>query len=255
MEESSGLTPTAWHTRYQLQAGWTASIRNYLYQRASLQDARRILEVGCGSGVICRSLHQNRQSQVVGVDIDRTILAIARDYDNAAGFINGDGYHLPIADAVFDVVLCHYLLLWLTSPVAVLKEMARVCRRGGYILALAEPDYAGRIDHPGELVELGKLQTEGLKSQGVNTRAGRQLAQWCHQARLESIESGVLGGQWKEQPSDALLTSEWELLKYDLAGLLDTDQIARFRQIDRSAWTAGQRVLYVPTFYAAGRVK
>jgi len=39
-----------WHKRYVQQAGWTSELRNYLFKRAGLSGARRVLEVGCGSG-------------------------------------------------------------------------------------------------------------------------------------------------------------------------------------------------------------
>jgi SAM-dependent methyltransferase len=255
MEEPAGLTPAEWHARYQVQAGWTAEIRNYLYQRASLQDARRILEVGCGSGVICKTLHQAGQTQVCGLDIDRSILQVAQKYDQATSFVNGDGYHLPYSDQAFDGVLCHFLLLWLKSPVTVLREMARVCRPGGVILALAEPDHDGRIDQPLAMERLGRLQTHGLKKEGANTRTGRLLTGFFTQAGLEVIEGGVLGGQWKGQPSDEFLTSEWEMLKHDLRSLLAPAEIERYCAIDRAAWAEGTRVLHVPTFYAIGLVK
>jgi SAM-dependent methyltransferase len=215
MEKPAGLTPADWHARYLLQAGWTAEIRKYLYQRASLQDARRVLEVGCGSAAISKTLHQAGQAQVVGLEIDHSILQVAQNYDNRSGFVNGDGYHLPFTDQAFDVVVCHYLLLWLKSPVVALKEMARVCRSGGYVLALAEPDHEGRVDEPRALEKLGRLQTHGLKKQGTNTRAGRLLPGWFTQAGLEVVEYGILGGQWKGKPTDEFLASEYEMLKHD----------------------------------------
>ena len=154
-------------------------IRDYLYQRASLSNARRLLEVGCGSGVICKSLHQHSPATVTGLDLDRHILKIADEYDCSSYFINGDGNQVAFDNSVFDVVICHYFLLWLISPVNVLKEMARVCRSGGQVLALAEPDYDSRIDFPADLQILGKLQTEGLNRQGIDpgwSKTGRMVS-------------------------------------------------------------------------------
>jgi SAM-dependent methyltransferase len=254
MEKSSGLTPADWHSRYQLQAGWTASIRDYLYQRASLADARRVLEVGCGSGAVLSALHKHDQAQLIGLDIDRPILKYAAGLDTSSDYINGDAMRLPFIDRVFDVVLCHYFLLWVRSPLIALQEMVRVCRVGGTLLALAEPDHAGRIDHPYELEVLGKLQTESLKQQGADPKAGRSLAGWFHQAGLGDIETGVLGGQWKTRPTDVFLESEWEMLRHDLEGSINPSEIVRYHNIDLHAWADGTRVLHIPTFFAAGTV-
>jgi hypothetical protein len=49
--------------------------------------------------------------------------------------------------------------------------MARVSRT---VLALAEPDYSGRVDEPAELKSLGEWQTEALQRQGAD-RLGAQL--------------------------------------------------------------------------------
>ena len=255
MEEPATLTPLDWHTRYLLQSGWTAEIRKYLYQRASIQDARRILEVGCGSGVICSGLHNDGRADVVGLDIDLSILMLAQDLDKSTYYLNGDAMLLPFPSQTFDTVVCHYFLLWVVDPVTALKEMARVCRSGGSVLALAEPDYGGRIDHPDELVKLGRLQADSLKQQGADPLAGRQLSAWFHQAGLVAVECGVLGGQWRNVPDEVTRASERMMLKHDLEGILSSEELEQFRIIEDNAWMDGSRVLFIPTFYAFGRVK
>ncbi len=255
LEESAELTPLDWHTRYLLQSRWTAEIRNYLYRRASIKDARWVLEVGCGSGVICSDLHQYSQAQVVGLDIEPSILKLANSMENSTEYINGNALSLPFPSRSFDIVVCHYFLLWIADPRLALKEMARVCRSSGSILALAEPDYGGRIDHPYELVEIGRLQADSLKRQGADPLAGRQLSAWFHQAGLMGIECGVLGGQWKGASDKKIRTSESVMLKHDLDGLLSPTELEKFTIIEEKAWEEGSRILFIPTFYAFGRVK
>jgi hypothetical protein len=132
--------------------------------------------------------------------------------------------------------------------------MRRVTRPGGWVLALAEPDYGGRVDYPEALIPLGVLQEAALSRQGAQTRLGRRLAALFHDAGLAEIETGVLGGQWREAPSPQEQAQEWAVLKADLAGDLPTLELARLRQLDQQAWARGERVLFVPTFYAMGRL-
>jgi hypothetical protein len=104
------------------------------------------------------------------------------------------------------------------------------------------------------LVETGRLQAESLARQGADTRLGRRLSALFHQAGLQNIETGVVSGQWREPPTQAELDQEWAVLESDLHGILTGQELARLRQIDREAWQSGERLLFVPTFYAIGQV-
>ena len=77
--------------------------------------------------------------------------------------------------------------------------MKRVTRPGGTVAALAEPDYGGRIDFPDSLGELGQWQAFALGSQGANPNVGRRLMAEFIAADLDSVESGLMGGQWKSR--------------------------------------------------------
>jgi hypothetical protein len=129
--------------------------------------------------------------------------------------------------------------------------MRRVTRSGGSVIALAEPDYGGRIDYPEELAILGRHQAAALRKQGADPRMGRRLAEVFHQLGLQDIEVGVLGGQWKGKSSRREWELEWRVLQSDLGGEQDTDSL---RALDWAARERGERVLFVPTFYAFGRV-
>jgi SAM-dependent methyltransferase len=166
--------------------------------------------------------------------------------------VQANGLALPYATGSFDFVYCHYLILWLTDPLAVLREMRRVTRPGGAVLALAEPDYTARIDWPSELSILGPLQASALARQGANPAAGRTLAALFHAAGLRQVSTGLLGGQWGTAPDAGFIASEWNTLRADLGGALPDGTMDHLRQVDTQAWQIGERILFVPTFYASG---
>jgi SAM-dependent methyltransferase len=178
----------------------------------------------------------------VGLDIDPATLNFTSQRETHAIYVRGDGHALPFPDRAFDAVVCHYLLLWLAQPERGVREMARVTRPGGRVLACAEPDYGGRIDHPPELAALGRRQTEALRGQGADPEIGRRLGE---------------ANQWHAPPKpdaapDGEFEAEWRMREHDLAGILAAEDLRRLRTIDRQALEEGRRVLFVPTFYALG---
>lgn len=242
-----------WHARYQQQARWTKNTRDYLFQRTGLASAKRILEVGCGSGALWEDFPVPPGAARHGLDLSLAAVQLASGNAPALRVVNAVGEHLPYPQACFDLVFCHYLLLWVQKPEQVLREMARVTRPGGAILALAEPDHAARIDHPAALRRLGEWQTGALQRQGVNPQMGRELAGVFARAGIRLVENGVIGGGWNA-PTPAETEMEWAVLEADLAGQVPADDIQHMKELDAQARRQGSRVLFVPTFYAWGRV-
>jgi len=242
-----------WHTRYTQQARWTAPMRHYLYDRAALAGAQKVLEVGCGTGTLLSELPSFTRAEIVGLDVDRKAAHQARHNAQSAVITCGDGQALPYPDQTFDIVFCHFLLLWVPSPVEALKEMRRVARAGGAMLALAEPDYSARIDYPPEFEPLGRWQAESLRKQGADPDAGRKLRGWFVSAGILPLESGIMAGGWSGPPSLEERSLEWAVIESDLAGQIPGQDLQKIKKLDEAAWERGERVLFVPTFYAWGR--
>jgi ubiquinone/menaquinone biosynthesis C-methylase UbiE len=242
-----------WHERYRQQARWTQNTRDYLFERAGLKAAKRVLEVGCGTGALWEHLPTPPGAARHGLDLSLDSVKQARRHAPGLCAVNAAGEHLPYPSSCFDLVFCHYLLLWVPDPERLLREMARVTRPGGAVLALAEPDHAARIDAPDELQPLGRWQTEALARQGVNPRMGRLLAGVFARAGIRLVENGVIGGGWSASfPVEMDL--EWAVLEADLAGHVPAQDIQKMKEMDWQARQQGSRVLFVPTFYAWGRV-
>jgi SAM-dependent methyltransferase len=231
-------------------------LRKYIYDQVVIQRANKILDIGVGTGVLENELNRNSPSHVFGLDIDSSALRIAQEYAPKSVYTVGDCINLPFQTRVFDVTLCHFLLLWVKDALNAVEEMARVTRPNGYVLALAEPDYGGRIDFPSELSQLGIWQTEALREQGANPFMGREVRSIFSRAGLVNIDVGVLGGQWGENISDQDLELEWEVIQSDLRQNNDFIlQADRLKDLELTSRKILQRILFVPTFYAIGVVK
>jgi SAM-dependent methyltransferase len=189
---------------------------------------------------------------VVGLDVSEEMLSFARRGERVI-YVRGDAQALPFPGGSFDVVICHYLLLWLVDPARSVREMARVVRPTGAVLACAEPDYGGRVDHPPDMASLGRLQAEALRRQGADPEIGRRLGELFVAAGLQATV-GVMAGRWDVPASpDGEFEAEWAMRERDLSALLSLEELYRLRSVDRQALATGRRVLFVPTFYALGR--
>jgi ubiquinone/menaquinone biosynthesis C-methylase UbiE len=247
-------SPEAWHERFVQQAQWTHSLRSYLYAQIGLESIWRVLDVGCGTGALIGELNEKIRTPIYGLDIDLARLKFARNLSLNACLTCSDAHNLPYPRNVFDVSSCHFLLLWVDNPLLVIREMKRVTRPGGAVLAFAEPDYGGRIDYPSELEQLGKMQISALRRQGAEPRLGRQLKSIFRAANFSRVEIGVLGGQWTSPFGGEGSQLEREVLESDLNGIIDELALEKIMDVDKNAWEIGERVLYVPTFYAWGLV-
>jgi SAM-dependent methyltransferase len=247
------LSVQNWDERFNQQAGWTASMRNYLYERLNLRLATRILDVGCGTGAITKDIVTKSSAKVYGLDLNLEFLRFARTAAKPVDFTCGDVQSLPYPDNTFDLLVCHFFLLWLPHLTPALSEMRRVTKRNGHIIAFAEPDYSARIDHPDALRELGRWQSSALKNQGADPEIGRRLSSELINSGLVEVESGLMGGEWRQPDSLDNFISEWTMIEADLRDIVSTTTLQELRQIDLTAQQKGERILFVPTFYAHGR--
>lgn len=249
------MSNTEWHQRFTVQARWTKDLRQYLYGRLDRVISPRVLEIGCGTGAILSELQGKYHGNIFGLDIDQDYLRLSQDNASSSHLIHGDANVLPFKKASFDITTCHFLLLWIAEPGNVIKEMIRVTRSGGWILAMAEPDYGGRIDYPEELAQIGVLQARALQERGADPKIGRKLSSLFHRAGLEFIETGILGAQWSKTPGREDFESEWAVINDDLHHIQGSKELTNtLKDIDFAAWNSGERILYVPTFYAIGKV-
>jgi SAM-dependent methyltransferase len=107
------------------------------------RDAR-VLEVGCGSGPVCRDLARvPGVKQVVGLDPSPAFLEKARELADGTPnlrFDEGDACSLHYGDGEFDVVVFHTCLTHVLDPARALAEALRVLRPGGQ-LAIFDGDF------------------------------------------------------------------------------------------------------------------
>lgn len=96
----------------------------------------RVLEVGCGGGLICEDLAR-RGAIMVGVDPSEAALQTAREHANQSGLSESITYEqgyaetLPYASDSFQLIVCLDVLEHVKSLSQTIQEIARVLAPGG----------------------------------------------------------------------------------------------------------------------------
>ena len=175
--------------------GYARRSQAYL-QRLPLAHARRILALGCGTGIEVRALRRltRPDTAIIGVDHSPALIDAARRHTTDEGLADnvtyqvGDAHHTPYGDGEFDIVTLHTLISHVEDPLQVLEEARRLVRPGGTV-AIFDGDYASLTfaypDHA-----LAKTIEEKLIELIVaNPRIMRDLPRLLHATGLELIEA------------------------------------------------------------------
>ncbi len=111
-----------------------------LVARAEPRSDDRILDVGCGTGIVSRMVSPmvGSSGRVVGLDIDKEMLAVARSLVPAdvgqVEWREGDVVEMPFEDAEFDLVFCQAALQFFPDRIAALLEIHRVLAPSGRVV-------------------------------------------------------------------------------------------------------------------------
>jgi ubiquinone/menaquinone biosynthesis C-methylase UbiE len=150
-----------------------------------------ILDAGCGSGSMARLLaSRHKDARVVGVDLRGDYIAYAQERAQRQRLRNiefraGDIFHLPFADASFDVVWSKYVLQWVERPHLAVAEFRRVTKPGGIVVSANFDGFA--VTHWPEDAELQPM-VERVFPRLVDPFIGRKMAPMFRAAGLRDIE-------------------------------------------------------------------
>ena len=136
--------------RQQLLARMLDPLTREVLDRVPRDSVKTILDLGCGHGHTTRMLSaQFPGAAATGFEYNAALVerATANPQNPPGVRFHGDAARLPFADGSFDLVFTRYMLLHVPDPPAVVREMRRVTRPGGFTVAF-EPDCSGEFSHP-----------------------------------------------------------------------------------------------------------
>jgi ubiquinone/menaquinone biosynthesis C-methylase UbiE len=108
--------------------------------RDKIEAGSSVLEVAPGPGYLSIELAKLGSYGIVGLDISKTFVNIAKKKARAAGvkieFRKGDAAYMPFSADTFDFVICTSAFKNFPQPVRVLDEIFRVLKTGGKALII-----------------------------------------------------------------------------------------------------------------------
>ena len=135
-------------------------LNQVLVDMADVHNTQRLLDVGCGFGATLQHINQCFGDMgLVGVNIDPRQLDLCRQLEplnhNELRWVGADACHLPFPESSFDRVLCIEAMFHFASRRTFFREVARVLRPGGVLVAsdLVLTESAKQVDVPRFCIE------------------------------------------------------------------------------------------------------
>jgi len=177
-----------------------ATAQQELLRHAALGSGESVLDVACGAGaaavlaaaaVTPPTGSVQSAGRVVGIDLSGRMIDAARRRAEDSGIANVtfarmDAERLELPDASFDVVLCALGLMYMPDPARALREMRRVLRPRGRLVAVVWGDRSMCGWSPLFSILDGEVETEVCP---LFFRLGENdtLAELCREASFDVI--------------------------------------------------------------------
>ncbi len=129
LEEGQFIRDETAQKYFKRSTGWITRIfiGNVIRDLAELKPDS-ILDVGCGTGYVTDIISGSLKVNVVGCDLDKKRLSVARRHFNQEVIV-ADVTRLPFRDGSFDAVVAMEILEHLQNPDPALSELKRIARR------------------------------------------------------------------------------------------------------------------------------
>jgi SAM-dependent methyltransferase len=239
------------HAHYLLQAEWLAQSRRYLFRKIALAGHESILDLGCGTGVIAEEIRKITGRPVWGIDRDPGMADFAQKTYPGNRFLAADEDDLLEQGLNFELIVLSFVLMWQAEPLTFLRKIKKLLRERGTLLILAEPDYGGRIDFPGELGFLNEIFTGHILARKGDPFMGRKLKSLLSKSGWQA-EIGLASHLHLPDGFDPVLwEAEWRFWQ-ELADLPDR-VVKKILGLEKTASRSGQRLVLFPVFYAIAR--
>jgi ubiquinone/menaquinone biosynthesis C-methylase UbiE len=185
--------------RLRLLAEVMGSATRALFDEVTIPVGSSCLDLGCGAGDVTFELARTvgPQGRVVGIDLDQTLLDLARREAEARNLSNVVFETRDVAawkpDELFDVVYARFLLTHLPEPGSLIATVRQFLRPGG-VFIVEDIDFRGHFAEPDcqALARSVELYTKVVHSRGADPNIGPRLPALLRDAGFQEIRMKLI---------------------------------------------------------------
>ncbi len=112
---------------------------NLILKYIDIENEKKILDIGCGDGVLSNLLSNEKKFKVYGIDLSKKAIDLAKERANKEiEFSTGSAYELAFEDNYFDVIVASDVIEHLADVPKFMSEIKRVLKKDA-ILVLDTP--------------------------------------------------------------------------------------------------------------------
>lgn len=163
---------------------------------AMLRPGEKVLDVACGTGIVTRlaAPRVTPHGAITGVDLDPAMIAVAESLVPAVPGVTVDWHcasaqNMPLESGIFDVVFCLQGLQYLPDAAEGLREMRRVMRPDGRLLAVV---WTSLQECKGQLALARALERRNIEAAVIHKAYSlgdpRRVREFASEAGFRSVE-------------------------------------------------------------------
>jgi SAM-dependent methyltransferase len=224
--------------RIALHARFSTSTRDFhewVFDHFDFPRNARILEIGCGTGLLWQKNRARINStwRIVLTDLSFGMLATSRETGITASSAETDAQSIPFADATFDAIIANHMLYHVPDLPRALAEFQRVLKPGGKLFAATNGS-----NHLDELKNWVSEYVSAEHSPLINQNITKQFSLDNGTEQLGIFFNHVERFDFP----DALVVTEVEpLIAYTTSGFIGT--MIKPEQIDALRQSATERIM------------